>query len=605
MNIRAGFKYFLSLTALLIWSTFVWGTSFAQSTPLPGDQAFAFSFHHIDANNLSAQWKIHPQYHLYRSSISFQIPEESGAELGRIIKPSGETMQDAVLGKYEIYRGLLKITVPILGSHAGDVELNVHYQGCSDSGFCYPPQTEHLNLHFDAQRKLDSVSLKIQPNSTTKNLTSIHQTPQQLLASHNYPLIIVSFFIFGLLLSLTPCVLPMFPILSGIIIGHGETITTRKAFLLSLTYVLAMSLTYAILGVFISTLGENLQSLLQQPWIICLTAILFFVLALSMFGLYDIRMPQALEAKLADISRHQRAGHYIGVAIMGVLATLILSPCVTAPLVGVLAFIAMNGDLQLGFIALFVLGLGMGAPLLLVGLSAGKLLPRAGYWMNSIKIIIGFLLLGVCVNLLSRILTGPISLMLWASIVISSAYFLFINIENKNSVIPNLLRGFSISLIIYGTIMLIGASAGNDNPFQPLQNFRAHSSTQSNLTIIPVKNSHDVKLALDNARQQKKPVMLDFYADWCLSCKVIERNTFQNPEVKQLLSKFILLKADITRNDANDIHLKKTYSVFAPPTIIFFDDQSNRLQEFDIVGEVSAAEMVKTLQRILLNEESE
>ena len=380
-----------------------------------------------------------------------------------------------------------------------------------------------------------------------------------------------TFFLFGLLLSLTPCVFPMIPILSSIIVGQGEKLTTKKSFIMSLVYVLAMSVTYTVAGVLAGIFGENLQVMFQNPWIIGSFAAIFVVLSFSMFGFYELQLPNALQSKLTNISNNQKSGSYIGVAIMGFLSALIVGPCVAPPLAGALIYIGQTGDAFLGGTALFAMSIGMGIPLLILGVSAGKLLPKAGAWMDNVKAIFGVMLLAIAIWMAERIIPASITLALWSALLIGSSVYLgaFNNTYSKTGW-AKFAKSFGIILFIYGLLIAIGMSAGSKDLLQPLkvlQGGTTQSTSQNEgLDFKKIKSSQDLKLAVAS----NELVMLDFYADWCISCKEMEKFTFSDASVQNNLAKVTLLKADVTDNDDIDKALMKSLNIIGPPAILFF-----------------------------------
>ncbi|MGB8144078.1 MAG: protein-disulfide reductase DsbD, partial [Chromatiaceae bacterium] len=424
------------------------------------------------------------------------------------------------------------------------------------------------------------------------------------LASGNVWTAIALFFGFGLLLALTPCVFPMIPILSGIIAGHGPGLSTRKAFWMSLTYVLAMSLTYAIAGLLAGLGGANLQAAFQDPWILSLFALVFVALALSMFGFYDLQLPSSLQTRIAAFSQRQQGGHLIGVAIMGVLSALIVGPCVAPPLAGALIFISQSGDALLGFAALFAMGLGMGAPLLAIGTSAGKLLPRAGAWMEAVKAVFGVALLGVAILLLERLLAPSVAMLLWGALLICSATYMgaLHHLPPEASGWRKLWKGLGLVTLVYGGLMLVGAAAGGKDTLQPLRglSFGLGAGTANaapHASFKAIKGLADLERELAAAQASGRPLLLDFYADWCVSCKEMERYTFSDPAVAAEMARFVLLQADVTANDEEDQALMQgRFGIPGPPAILFFDPQGQERRDRRLVGFMPAAEFSRHLQ---------
>lgn len=522
--------------------------AYATQQALPVDQVFQVSVQRLNNKTLTARWTIKPGYYLYRDKIHF---ESTPIRINSVVFPKGIVKHNQFIGKYEVYQGhvvtLLKFINPLPDQN---LDMEIHYQGCAIAGFCYPPVIKHITLtHSGMSVSEINHSTNINQNALTTNNqeTTIKTASEQskilsLLAGHNIFWTLISFFGFGLLLSLTPCVLPLIPVLSAIILGQKQ-LTTVKAFSLSITYVLAMALTYAVAGVFAGLAGSYLQAFLQSPWVIIIVCALFVGLAFSLFGFYELRLPPSWHEKLIHMTNRQQGGNYIGVALMGCLSTLVISPCVTAPLVGVLTYIGNTGNALLGGLALFVLGLGSGVPLLIIGTSAGKWLPKSGPWMNSIKIILGILMLAMAVWLLARIFPT------------------------------------------------------NSRPFRLLHPNQVVSSDTSNFQTI--KSITDLNVALKQAKQQNKPVLLDFYANWCLSCKEMERVVFTAPQVKSLMSHFILLRADVTANDDKDKALEHQFHVIAPPTFLFFAPNGQELTDARIVGQEESQTFASHLQQVL------
>lgn len=566
-----------------------------HANPLPAAEVFPVSVKIVDPNNFVIQWQIKDHYFLYSDRIHVNASAQDHVQIGRIQFPKPLTKTDKQGQNYTIYRGELNLPVPILGNNPGESLIQLQYQGCSDEGFCYPPEEKNIKVTINDQLALSNITFEEdlvnpQPTSTTSksDLTTV-------FSDHNLPMTLLIFFGLGLLLSFTPCILPMVPVLSGIIIGHGQSITTRKAFFLSLSYVLSMSATYALVGALVAQLGANLQISMQSPWAIGFFSLIFVLLALSMFGFYELRLPQAWQSKIAGSSRSQRGGHYLGAALMGCLSTLILSPCVTAPLIGVLTYIAQTGNVFLGTITLFVLSLGMGTPLLLIGTSAGKWLPESGRWMNAIKAFFGILLIAVAIYLMERIIPAGIAMGLWGSLLIFSGIYsgaLTPSVSPKDK----FCQGIGIILLAYGLLILIGASIGSTNPLQPLANIEAATTNVS----VPKKQSIKTVAQLEKTLKQAigKPVLIDFYADWCASCKVMEATTLNNSEVKQALSHFRLIKLDVTQNNANSKALMNYFNVIAPPTFIFINEQGKHLKHLDLVGEASTKEFLQQLNQV-------
>ena len=419
--------------------------------------------------------------------------------------------------------------------------------------------------------------------------------------------IIFFFFLAGIALTFTPCVFPMIPILSGIIAGQGSDNSTRKSFFLSLSYVLAMAFTYAVVGVIAALSGENLQVALQNPWVIGAFAGIFVLLSLAMFGFYELQMPSAIQNKLSSISNSQSGGSMINAAVMGLLSALIVGPCVTAPLIGALIYISQTKDVLIGGLSLFALGLGMGVPLMIVGTSAGKFLPKAGAWMDNVKAGFGIMMLVLAIWMLERILPMPVIVLLSGILAIFTGIYMGA-LDALNEASTGWKRFFKASglvVLLYGAMLLFGAASGNGSLIQPLKGSFSgvttgpQSNSEKGLVFQQIKGIDGLNQALANARQQGKTVMLDFYADWCISCKEMEHFTFSDPKVIATLKDTVLLQADVTENDEQDKALLKKFGLFGPPGILFFDKNSQENLPFRIVGEMKAEPFNQHVQMFL------
>ncbi|ARH00809.1 protein-disulfide reductase DsbD [Legionella micdadei] len=595
------FALYSRIAKIAFWSFFgiLWLAPFvSHAVPLPASEVFQVETKRVDPNTFVINWQVKPGYFLYSDRIKLTEQSNSNSHLGMIRFPPATQKTDQQGRVYTVYRNALSLPVAILGEQPGESLINVQFQGCADDGFCYPPETRQIKLTIDKSLALSDVSIETDAANGQPVAPQEQQSDkvEAVFVSHHWAIVILTFFGFGLLLSFTPCVLPMVPVLSGIIVGHGKDLSIRKAFFLSLSYVLSMSITYAIAGALVAKIGSNLQIVMQIPWVIGLFSLVFVLLALSMFGFYDLRLPVSWQAKLAHVSQSQSSGHYISAAIMGCLSTLILSPCVTAPLIGALGYIAHTGDTALGSSALFFLGLGMGTPLILIGTSAGKWLPKAGKWMNTVKSFFGVLLLATALFLLERVLAGPLVMALWASLLIFSGIYCgaltraFTNADKFR-------QGCGIILLVYGLLVLIGASMGTTNPLQPLAGLQMANAVASTIPNKTVKTVYGLQKAIANAKG--KPILLDFYADWCTSCKLMESTVFKDPQVTEALKDFIVVKVDITGNKEQEKALLSRFNVVAPPTFLFLNELGNELTHLRLVGETSPYEFLNQLNLAL------
>lgn len=566
-----------ALIVLLFFMNFV---SICHANPLEAANTFQLTAQ-IKAKQLVLNWKIAPGYLLYRHSIAIESQTPTQLSLGSWQVPNGQDRYDAVLGNYQVYQHNLQVLAPLRYHNVGEFRLRVNFQGCSDAGFCFPPQQRLLTL------QISQFGSQVQRIETVKVTTKEPTTSPKAGAS--FLMMLLSFLGLGILLSFTPCVLPMVPILSSIVIGTQRS--TRQAFLLSLTYVLAMALAYALAGLGAGLLGTHIQAALQRPWIIMLFIALFVGLALSLFGFYNLQLPSKWQNKLTSLNQKPQSGSYFGVALMGALSVLIVSPCISAPLVAALAYIAQSGHTALGGLLLFVMGLGMGVPLILVGTFGAKYIPKSGAWMEKIKIMLGILLLITAIWLLYRLVPGYICLILWGILAIMSSISLGV-FQFKRFNRKKIMWFFGLWLwLALGVVYLVGGLLGNNDPLHPL-----HSAQQHSLQFIKIRNVNDLQQALQKAHGRY--VMLDFYADWCVSCKLIEQNVFSQPDVQQSLHPFILLQADVSANSETDIALQKYVQVYAPPTMVFFDGSGHEIPASRIVGEVSKQQFLTRINKI-------
>lgn len=575
------------------------GQSF--QAPLPPEQAFAPSIYSASTKRAIVRWQIAPGYYLYQDQLQITLLSPQQGKITHINWPQGQERHNSVKGVYQAYFDSVRIPVQLQNVAKGDaVKLLVNYQGCSQSGFCYPPAQTTLAFTMGVTAVTDGSS---SINSATSNVldasaslvTDQHGITQLLLNQHWVTNIFI-FMALGLLLSFTPCVLPMVPILSSIIIGQGAQLTTKKAFALSFAYVLGMALTYALAGLVAAWLGNSIQVALQKPVFIIVVSGLFVVLALSLFGWYEIRLPSKWQNYFYGFNQRQRGGHYLGVFLMGVGSTLIVSPCVSAPLVGVLTYIATTGNMALGGITLLALGIGMGIPLLVIGTSAGKWLPHVGPWMDSVKMLFGLLMLGMAVWLLSRVITTSMSLLLWILLCLS-AVVLFFKLFSSRPAWRKLHKMLGVTLGVCGATLILGVETNQLDLTRVFPLSARQQQTEISRFIV-VRDMAQLKHELDLAKLTNKPVMLDFYADWCVSCVEMDKMVWNDMQVGAALTQFVLLRADVTANDSSAQALMKYFNVIAPPTVIFFDSSGQELRNARVVGEIKAKEFLARLDNI-------
>lgn len=579
----------------------------SYATPAPEAEVFKLTPKVTDPNTLLLTWQIKEGNFLYKKRFSFKTSQAQ--TLGPVRLPSTDVIKKYSEDKtYQVYRNSVAIPLSLLNHSKGKFKIIVSHQGCADSGFCYPPTKDTVEVKVN--QDLEMTSAKIVPNQSSNQKkpsplsTDNNSTPYQtLFEDHNIAYIIISFFGFGLLLAFTPCVLPMVPVLSSIIVGHQNKANPKTSLLLSICYVLGMSVTYALIGIIIALLGQNLQVLFQSPITISIFAIIFVLLALAMFDFYDLRLPQSLQSKIATKSREQNTGAYFGAAMMGALSILILSPCVTAPLVGALSYIAQTSNMAIGGTALFFLGLGMGTPLILIGTSAGQLLPKAGNWMNHIKHAFGVMLLIIAISLAERVFPAAITMLAWSALLIISAIFLGIFEKDLATNGQKFAKGIAILLFAYGLLILIGTSMGNSSPYFPLKSLSPPSSLNASsiatTTVKPspmvVTNLNDAQTIIQKARQQHQKVLIDFYADWCASCKEMDESIFSDPKVQAELRNLVWLKVDLTKRNTDSIDIEKNFKIVAPPTMIFLSNTGKEMAR--IIGETTKKQFLKTLNK--------
>lgn len=583
------------------------------------DPEIAFRFSQTsDQQGLLFNWEIANGYYLYKDR--FKLSSQDTGVIARFTDmPAGEMKNDPEFGHVEIYRDQVTLNASINSTATPNaaVDIEVIYQGCAEDGICYPPIKKNVTIpkEFFADQPLNlnqnGVAAKLaNTQSTSSGVLSADRLADQL-KDRNLLSTVAIFFGFGLLLSFTPCVFPMLPILSGIIVGQKQPVSTGRAFRLSLSYVLAMAATYAIVGVIAGMFGHNLQATFQQPlWIIGFS-IVFVFLALSMFGFFDLALPTSWQSKLDQISRAQTSGSYGGVAVMGVLSAIIVGPCVAPPFAAALLYLSHQGNPLFGGTALFAMALGMGALLLIAGTAAGSIVPRSGAWMEGVKHFFGVMLLGVAIWFLGRIVPGPVSLGLWSALFVISAVYLgaLESVASRNVTGGNLgtgwlylRKGTGLLALVYGITLLVGASAGGNDPLRPLAPFAdAGSKNNHQLSFATIKSTEDLDTALGRAKNNNQFAMLDFYADWCIECKHLEKSTFGDQQVQAALGAMILLRADVTNNDALDQSLLKRFELFGPPAILFFEPTGAERRDHRVVGFLNADQFLRHLQTLTVN----
>ncbi|MFZ6815187.1 protein-disulfide reductase DsbD [Undibacterium sp. Rencai35W] len=528
-------------------------------------------------------------YYLYRERLKFVSTD---SKLGEPVLPKGKVKFDETFQKeVETYRHDIVVRVPIQAS--GNFNLRVTSQGCADQGLCYPPQEAVFTLAgADASAKVDtSVTKPVSDGANSQGQTSTTEISSISAALKSGKLIVILplFFLLGLGLSFTPCVLPMVPILSFIIVGEGTSVRRSRGFLLSMMYALGMALVYTALGVAAGLLGEGLAATLQNPWVLSAFALLMVILSLAMFGVYQLQVPAALQTKLTVASEGQRNGKLIGVFLMGAMSALIVGPCVAAPLAGALVYISQTRDVVVGGSALFAMAMGMSVPLLLVGLSAGSLLPRAGAWMESIKRFFGVLMLAMAIWMVSPVIPVWSQMVAWSVLLISYAiYLLFLHKGNLYS------KGFAIIFALAGAAQLAGVLTGGRDVFAPLAHLTG--GQKHGVSFTRVRSVAELDAAI--AQSKGKTAVLDFYADWCVSCKEMEKLTFTDDKVKAQMEQMLLLQVDVTANNADDKALLKRFNLFGPPGIIFFNKRGEEIASGRVIGYQNAEKFLTSLGEV-------
>ena len=587
-------RYFV----LLLGFCFVSSLSIAQtSAPLADlfadepeflqvDEAFQFDFTQ-QGDHITLSWKIADGYYLYKKQFKTVVKQ---AELGMPVFPVAEQVEDEFFGLSDVFRGQLNVTYPIVFS-VQDGRVKIRYQGCADAGLCYPPTTKEVYLN-----KVSTASV-VEPGQDTK--ISISESDSQAPISEQFELanllsseqsLFITLLVFlgiGIGLAFTPCVFPMYPILSGIVIGQGKTISTSRAFTLSFVYVQGMAITYSLLGLIVASAGVQFQAGLQHPAILITLIVIFVLLAVVMFGAYELQLPSSWQEKLNAMSNKQTSGSYLGVLAMGAISGLVASPCTTAPLTGILLFIAQSGDLVLGFSALYVLSLGMGIPLILFGITGGKLLPKAGNWMNVVKVTFGFMMLAVAIMFVERLVTHFVTDIAWA--LLGLITFTYFYVMNQNTPV-SFFKGLRAFLIFIG--LFVSAGYGYQT-FNGIGHSKAQGQANNIVTAHPeflkISSIEEFNQALAKANAQGQTVMLDLYADWCVACKEFEKYTFSDANVVKALSNSALMQIDFTDSSDTNLEFQERFSVLGLPTILFFDTQGQELETARVTGFMGAA----------------
>ena len=552
-----------------------------------------------NGDQVTLSWKIAEGYYLYKKQFKTVIKQ---AELGLPVFPVAEQVEDEFFGLSDVFRGQLNISYAIVSS-VQDGIVKIRYQGCADAGLCYPPTTKEIYLNQVGSNSVVESGPDVASNSdesTTQVLISEQFELASLLSSEQSLFITLLLFLgLGIGLAFTPCVFPMYPILSGIVIGQGKTISTSRAFTLSFVYVQGMAITYSLLGLIVASAGVQFQAGLQHPAILIALIVIFVLLAVVMFGAYELQLPSSWQEKLNAMSNKQTSGSYLGVLAMGAISGLVASPCTTAPLTGILLFIAQSGDLVLGFSALYVLSLGMGIPLILFGITGGKLLPKAGNWMNVVKVTFGFMMLAVAIMFVERLVSHVATDIAWTLLGLTT--FTYFYVMNQNSP-TTFYKGLRALLIFIGLFVSAGYgyqtinTIGHDNSVTQLG-----KSSIAHPEFRKVTNLEDFNQALAEANAQGQTVMLDLYADWCVACKEFEKYTFSDSQVVAALSNSVLMQIDLTDSTDSNIAFQQHFSVLGLPTILFFDTQGQEISSARVTGFMRAEPFAQHVNNLFSN----
>jgi len=570
----------------------------ANSDFLPVDEAFEPILTAIDGNNVEVAIRVTEGYYLYKDKIAASIQSDV-AQAGILDLPQGELKTDQYFGEMEVYHEDVfgKLSVARATPEAMVVDLELKFQGCADGGICYPPVTRLLSVALPEATAVSALAAVAAPTAGAAPMVSEQGRLAQIITTAKLGSVIATFFGLGLLLAFTPCVLPMVPILSGIIAGEGDNISPTRGFSLAFSYVMGMALIYTAAGVAAAAAGLQLQAMFNQPWVLILFSSLFVILALGMFGMFDLQMPSAIQSRLASVSGNQKSGTAIGAFVMGALSSLVVTACVAPALIATLTVMAQTGDMVRGGTALFAMSLGMGAPLLLVGAAQGKLLPKAGAWMVAVKNAFGFMMLGMGIWMMSRMLPGEVTLAAYGILIFMAGVYLggLTQLTPESLGMQKFGKGLGLLSIIYGAVLLVGSLAGSNSMLRPLAALNTGGGTafveeHRGLDFQRIKTTGDLDRALASAAASGKSAMLDFYADWCVSCIEMEEYTFTDSSVQDALSNTVLLQADVTANDDEDQELLKRFGVFGPPTIIFFGSDGVQRNGYEVVGYMKAKE---------------
>ena len=581
--------YLLSIGSIFSQNLFSFGNTEEILDP---EQAFVIQTRVDQPNELTVSWIIEDGYYLYKDKFLFS--PDNQIQLGTPSFSSSTFNFDEFFGNVEVHYNYAEIKIPF--SRISPQELNsvlkINYQGCKKDSICYPPIEKNINLIIPSIYSFDLSSYE-------RPVISEQDRLKEMIMSGPFWLVLLTFYGFGLLLSFTPCVLPLMPIVSGIIVGQKKNISTLEAFILSVTYVMGMCFTYTIGGAIAATLGYQLQAAFQEPWLIISFSLVFLLLALSMFDFFEIALPSRVNSFINNIINTQKKGTLLGTFSIGVLSALIVTTCIAPPLVATLAVISQNGDVIKGSISLFSLSLGMGTPLIIIGTTAGKFLPRSGPWMIYIKKVFGFFILALAIWMLERVTPNNIIITLWAMLILFAGISMGTNLNKKIKSSSNYIFGIlGLIACLYSLSIITGQFLSTKNPFIPSELFKANNqniTTEEKLEFKSIISTNHLEENIKNAVTLEKPIMLELTAEWCITCKEIERYTFSDEEVVNKTKDFILLQIDVTNNTNSDKNLLKELNSFGPPTIIFYNKEGNEIAGLRTVGFISKEELIQKL----------
>lgn len=572
----------------------------AASDFLPVEEAFKLEVDTQDGQVI-ARWDIAPGYYLYQERLNIKSANPDYVLNAPEFSNGGIQKNDPTFGEQIVYYDTTELRADVSGKNGGALALDVTFQGCADGGLCYPPQTQTVSVQL--QGPSAGIVAAPEPRAGAAQTETSASGLAGLMQTSSRTWVLLTFFALGIGLTFTPCVLPMIPILSGIIIGQRQKPTTSRAFILSLSYVLGMAITYALAGLLAGHFGAqwNLQAWMQQPWVLILFGLVFVALALSMFGVYELQLPTALRNRLDELSRRQNGGQIPAVTLMGVLSALVVSPCVSAPLAGALIYISTTGDAVMGGAALFSLAMGMGVPLLLIGTFGSHILPRAGHWMNRVKEAFGVMLLIVALWLIQRLLPTHLGLLLWAFLFIGVGLHLGALRKNTQGWLVTL-QTAGIAVLTWGLLLLVGAAQGQGSLIQPLSGFAISANSADSSPTEATTSFHriETRTDLESTLGAGQPVMLDFYADWCISCIVMEDKVFSTPQVQKLRDNIRFVQLDVTDFSAEHKEMLDEFNLIGPPAVLFFTGNGEEIKNARIVGEVGLSSFLDNIEQQVL-----